>query len=72
MFKSGTGAKLRQRAEEKNAAAGFDGPSESTYDAKGGAPRDAKDVSHGEYDCNVKNTLTQTPSPSKSVKKPIA
>jgi hypothetical protein len=71
MFKSGAGAKLRQRAEEKNAAAGFNGPTAGSYDAQGGTPRDAKDVSRGDYDCNVKNTLTQTPTPSKSVKAPI-
>lgn len=62
---------LRGIAEEKNGAEGFDGPSEANYDAMGGTPKDAQDVSHGTYKCNVMGTITQTPSPSKSIKNPV-
>lgn len=62
---------LRSIAEDKNATAGFDGPSEASYDAQGGTPKDAKGVSQGTYECNVHGTLAQTPIPSKSVKSPI-
>jgi hypothetical protein len=62
---------LRGIAEEKNEASGFDGPSDASYDAMGGTPKDAKDVSRGTYTCNVMGTLTQTPIPSKSIKNPI-
>ena len=72
MFKATPGVKqprtLRGTAEGKNAAAGFDGPSEANYNSAAGAPREvAKDV----YECNVHGTMTQSPTPSKSVKSPI-
>lgn len=63
---------VRRIAEGKNQAAGFDGPDVSNYDAQGGTPRDAPDVSHGMYKCNVQGTITQTPSPSKSIKDPFS
>jgi hypothetical protein len=60
----------RHIALEKNAAAGFDGPGDATYDARGGAPRGAAGL-NGDYSCNVQDTITQTPKPSKSLKSPI-
>lgn len=73
MFKSVPSAfrSLRHIAEGKNRAGGFDGPSSENYDFQGGTPRAAQDVSHGEYVCNVQDSLAQTPIPSKSIKAPF-
>jgi hypothetical protein len=72
MFKSTPGAHrtVRHIAQDKNAAPGFNGPSDSTYDARAGVGRDVGH-SQGTYECNVMGTITQTPKPSKSVKAPI-
>lgn len=72
MFKATPGVHrtVRQITQDKTAAAGFDGPDESNYDAQAGAPKGAAGVK-GTYECSVHGTLTQTPIPSKSVKDPI-
>ena len=73
MFKATPSAHrtVRHIAESKNRAGGFDGPSSDSYDFHGGMPRGAKDVSHGEYVCNVQDSIVQQPIPSKSVKAPF-
>jgi hypothetical protein len=68
--------KVRQIAESKNSGLIESGPTASNYDSQGGHPRDAKDISHGEYAHNVGDgqnyaSLTKSPTPSKSVKRSI-
>lgn len=66
-----TKSKLREIAERENSGILTTAATAGNYDAKGGTPRDAKDVSHGDYECNVHDTHASTPQPSKSVKRPI-